>query len=116
MGHLRDVDAESWLRRCVELIVGVGDRMVTPEFSKALVEGVRNDVMIMRGGLEDTKEKGLELQARTHATELEVAQPQLLLGETGIAAILVEQISDRFSHVRFPPIQMKFRFRTSTKK
>jgi len=46
--------------------------MVPAEFGEALVERVRNYIMVMVGGCEHSEEEGLQVESATHSAEFKV--------------------------------------------
>jgi hypothetical protein len=66
--------------------------MVASELDEALVEGVSDHVVVVGTGSEGTEKKGFELKGGAHAAELEVSEPELLLGELSVPAEIVEHV------------------------
>src|SRR4029453_13882095 len=72
--------------------------MVAAELDEPLVQRMRDEVMVVIGGGQGPVQVGLELDKSAHAAELEVAQPELVDGETRVEASAVEPVVGRVNH------------------
>jgi hypothetical protein len=66
--------------------------MIAAELDESFVEGMGEDVVVVGGWLERPVEVGLDLEPGTHTAELEVAHPQLGVGEVSVEAGLVQVV------------------------
>jgi hypothetical protein len=73
--------------------------VIPTDLDEALVEGVRDDVVVVVAGRQDSVQEGLHLEARAHATELEVAQPQLAMRKAGLLSVRIEEVDRSLTHV-----------------
>jgi hypothetical protein len=64
--------------------------MVPSELGESLVEGVSDHIVIVVRGLEGAEEECLELDDRAHASELEVAHPEIAKSQAGVLPRHVE--------------------------
>ena len=55
--------------------------MITAQFDESLVEGVRDDVMVVIARLKRAVTEGLDLQGGTHSPELEIPKPEFAVGK-----------------------------------
>src|SRR5580658_4355689 len=85
----------------VVLVVAVGDGVVPAQFDEAFVEGVRDHVVVVRGGFLGAAQDVLQLERRAHAAEGEVAQPQLVVGEARRPTGSIEDGSCLLGHGAF---------------
>lgn len=65
--------------------------MVLAEFEEAFVEGLHDDVVVVDGGEEGAVEERFELERAAGSSELEVAEPQVVVGEAGVEPGLFER-------------------------
>ena len=56
---------------------GVGDRVVAPHLGEPFVQGMGQQVVVVRGRLKKPVAEGLELELAAHAAELEVPKEQI---------------------------------------
>ena len=61
-----------------------------------------DEIAVVKARLEGFVEERLDLQGGTHASELEVAQPQLSMGEQGVAPEFVKGVPRLVSHGAVP--------------
>ena len=73
-------------------------RDVEAELDESLVERVVDDVIVVIARDQRAEEVGLELHRRAHPAELEVAQPELAVGQVGAEAVLVEVVDGEVRH------------------
>jgi hypothetical protein len=76
----------------------VANRRLLSQFDEPFVKSVSDDVVVMVTGVDEAVEDGFDNQWHTRTAQLEVAQPQLSVGEFGLASVLVEQVSGGTSH------------------
>ena len=74
------------------VFVGVPDRSVTFQFGESLIERERDQIPVMGCVHKRSAEVRLQLESRSHPTEREVPQPELVAGESGVAASPVEHV------------------------
>ena len=84
--------------------------MVPPQLDEALVQGMRDEIVVMPTRQEGSIQVRLELQAGAHPTQLEIAQPQFTVGQRGIPSERIEHVNRAIPAIpAIPAIVVKHR-------
>jgi hypothetical protein len=79
-------------------ITKVRNRMIGAKFGKPLVERMGDDIVVAGLGYDQPVENSLQLETATHASEFEVAQPQLAMRKASFLTVGVEYIDGWVRH------------------
>lgn len=88
-------------------ILSVGNRMVAAQLNKPLVQGVGDEVALVGSWLERSVDEGFKLERRTHAPQLEIAEPELAMRKQGISTKFVERVGRLTSHDALPSVRCR---------
>lgn len=77
--------------------------MVAAELAEPLVECLCEHIVVMVGGSRYPPQVGFDLDGSAHPAEPEVAQPQIGLGQTGMATSVVGEVTGLAGHARTGP-------------